>query len=49
MSLYSPSHAFFLDKIKKIYNKDASLFFYPSKRIFIYLVRMVEPHEFQDD
>ena len=25
------------------------LFFNPSKKIFIYLVRMVEPYEFQDD
>ena len=32
MSLYSPSHPFFLDKIKEIYNIDVSLFFYLSKK-----------------
>ena len=37
--------AFFLDVI---YNKDASLFIH-QKKIIIYLVRMVESHEFQDD
>ena len=40
--------AFFLDVIEEIYNKDASLFIH-QKKIIIYLVRMVEPHEFQDD
>ena len=34
--------------IEEIYNKDASLFIH-QKKIIIYLVRMVEPHEFQDD
>jgi len=34
---YSPSHAFFLDTIKEIYNKDASLFIH-LKKVFIYLV-----------
>ena len=32
MSLYPPSHAFFLDKINEIYNKDASLFFIHLKK-----------------
>ena len=40
--------AFFRDVIEEIYNKDASLFIH-QKKIIIYLVRMVEPHEFQDD
>jgi hypothetical protein len=35
MSPYSPSHAFFLDTIKEIYNKDASLFIH-LKKVFIY-------------
>jgi hypothetical protein len=39
---------FFPDVIEKIYNEDASLFIH-QKKIIIYLVRMVEPHEFQDD
>ena len=34
--------------IEEIYNKYASLFIH-QKKIIIYLVRMVEPHEFQDD
>ena len=55
MSPYSPSHAFFLDTIKEIYNKDASLFIhlkkYSSKYSFT-LYHTVETwglHEFQDD
>ena len=50
MSLYSPSHPFFLDKIKEIYNIDVSLFFYLSKKKYSFaLVETWGPHEFQDD
>ena len=45
-----PHHNIFFP-IEEIYNKDASLFIH-LKKIFIYLVRMVETggsHEFQDD
>jgi hypothetical protein len=37
LHFHSPSHAFFLDTIEEIHNKDASLFIH-LKTIFIYLV-----------
>ena len=51
MSPYSPSHTFFLDTIKGIYNKDASLFIHLKKVVSIHLPCIIQSklHEFQDD
>jgi hypothetical protein len=53
MSPYSPSHTFFLDTIKGIYNKDASLFIHLKKVVSIHLPCIIRSKlgdfEFQDD